>query len=504
MNTSSITASLLYNFIQCPHRIWRDRYGPQEEKIQETNPFVQLLWDRGVQHEHKIVQSLGTFIDLSQGSIDQRFKKTLEELKKGSPLLYQGVLKYENLLGIPDLLKRLPDGSYIPMDIKSGRGLAGIDEDEGEEGKPKKHYAVQLCLYVEILQALGLAREKKGRVIDILGDEVEYLLEEPQGKRTPETWWDLYEQAKRNAWDLIENRVQNKPALAAVCKLCPWYTSCKNWCHDTHDLTTIFYLGRSKRDVINSDLSIDRLEDFDQLDAEKVLALKKDNKNFLRGIGEQTLLKLKRRANVLLDHKHFIDPQIQLPHPPIEIFFDLENDPTQDFVYLHGVFERKNGKEKYIYFLAKETTRISEKEAFQEFWKYLGSLPVNGFAAYYYSAHEKTIYRKMQTQYPDVISKDELESFFSNPNTIDLYLNVVLKHTEWPLSSYSIKELATYLGFKWRDKTPSGALSIQWYNEYSQTQEPALLKRIMEYNEDDCKAMMILKDAIEKFTARNF
>jgi len=31
-----ITASKLYNYIQCPHRVWRDIYGPQEEKIKET------------------------------------------------------------------------------------------------------------------------------------------------------------------------------------------------------------------------------------------------------------------------------------------------------------------------------------------------------------------------------------------------------------------------------------------------------------------------------------
>jgi uncharacterized protein len=493
-----ITASLLYNYIQCPHRIWRDRYGPQEEKIQETNPFVQLLWDRGVQHENKIIKTLGAFIDLSQGSIEQRLERTLEELKKGSPLIYQGVLKYKNLLGIPDLLKKLPDGSYLPVDIKSGRGFEGVDEEAGEEGKPKKHYAIQLCLYVEILEALGFAHERKGVVIDILGDEVEYLLEEPQGKKTAGTWWDLYEDAKNNASKLIENHIQNKPALAGICKLCPWYTSCKNWCQNHHDLTTIFYLGRSKRDTINNDLRIDRLEEFNRLDVKKIGLQKKADKNFLRGIGEPTLIKLKRRAKILLEKKHFIDPAIQLPKVRIEIFFDLENDPTQDFVYLHGIYERKNGEGNYIYFLAKDPTKISEKEAFKGFWEYLRSLPENGFAAYYYSPHEKTIYRKMRAQYPDVISESELELFFNHPNTIDLYQDVVLKHTEWPLSSYSIKDLATYLGFKWRDATPSGALSIQWYNEYSQTGEPSILKRIMEYNEDDCKAMMILKDAIQK------
>ena len=38
--------------------------------------------------------------------------KTLEEMKNGTDLIYQGVLIYENLLGIPDLLKRNVDNLW--------------------------------------------------------------------------------------------------------------------------------------------------------------------------------------------------------------------------------------------------------------------------------------------------------------------------------------------------------------------------------------------------------
>ena len=86
-----------------------------------------------------------------------------------------------------------------------------------------------------------------------------------------------------------------------------------------------------------------------------------------------------------------------------------------------------------------------------------------------------------------------MEKFFDNPKVIDLY-NVILRHTDWPLASYSIKDIAAYLGFKWRDDTPSGALSIQWYNKYLETKDERIIKRILEYNEDDCKATMALKD----------
>lgn len=47
---------------------------------------------------------------------------------------------------------------------------------------------------------------------------------------------------------------------------------------------------------------------------------------------------------------------------------------------------------------------------------------------------------------------------------IDLYTDVVRKHTEWPTYNQSIKTLAQYLGFQWRDTHPSGAASIEWYN----------------------------------------
>jgi len=126
-----ITASKLYDYLECHHRIWRDVYGPEEEKIKEANPFVEMLWQKGIQHEDKIVSSLGNFLDLSDGSLEERFQKTIEAMKNKTPLIYQGVLIYENLRGAPDLLRLIPSGEYLPIDIKSGMGTEGIIDDEG-------------------------------------------------------------------------------------------------------------------------------------------------------------------------------------------------------------------------------------------------------------------------------------------------------------------------------------------------------------------------------------
>lgn len=495
-----VTASKLYDYLQCPHRVWRDEYGPQEEKIQETNPFVKMLWERGIVHEKEVVAKMGELVDLKEkGSHDERFKKTLQAIKDGKGLIYQGVLRYGDQLGIPDLLKRMPDGKYIPLDVKSGRGFEGASDDFEEEGKPKKHYAVQLCFYIELLQKLGLPNVGSGKIIDIHENEVEYDLGSSMGKRTPMTWWEFYEQTKNNVRILLANEDQNKPAVSGVCKLCPWYDSCKRWCKKSDDLTGLFYVGRSKRDTINQDLGIEKIYDVMNLDVDELMKQKKKDRAFLPKVGKSTLENILRRAKIMSDTKRpVIYKNIEFPKVSHELFFDIEDDPTQEFVYMHGVYERSGGGEKFINFTAKEKTEEAEREAFANFWEYIRSLPKDDFSAYYYSPHEKTTYRKMQKLYPDVVSVEEVEEFFSNPNVIDLYNDVISKYTDWPLGSYSLKDIAQYLGFEWRNKTPSGALSIQWFNEYLETKDEKILQRILLYNEDDCRATMVLRDEIEK------
>lgn len=503
-----ITASKLYDYIMCPHRPWRDVYGPQDEKNPEPNPFVQMLWEKGIQHEKKTLIGLEEaeeVLDLSSGSRQERFERTKEAMRMGAPFIYQGVLMSENLLGIPDLLKKMPDGKYIPVDIKSGMALEGVEEDIEETGKPKKHYAVQLSLYVEILQQLGFAEKNEAIVIDIRGNQVEYQLNQQMGKLTPKSYWELYQEVKYEVEKLLENRTQNKPALAGVCKLCPWYLSCKGWVKDSHDLTNIFYLGRTKRDKLNDELGIERVEDILTLDLREIIERKEKNKKFLSGVGEKTLSKIITRADVYLNKKKpILYGKVIFPQVTHEIFFDIEDDPTQEFVYLHGVYERNNqtGKEIFYGFTAEKNTPEGEEKAWAEFWQYIHSLPKNDYAVYYYSPHEKTVYKKMQKLYPQVISKEEVEDFFQSENVIDLY-QIVLKQTDWPLSSYSIKEIAVYLGFSWRDESPSGALSIQWYNDYLRLKDKKILTRILEYNEDDCKATMVVKDGIEKLARSN-
>ena len=150
----SITASMLYDLVNCPHRVSMDLFADPKLR-DEVSPFVQLLWDRGFAHEQAVMASVGVpFLDLSTFAGDEKEKQTLAAMDRGEPLIYGGRIQAGDLLGIPDLLRK-EEGGYVAGDIKSGSGEEGGGEDE--EGKPKKTYAVQLGLYTQILEQLGLS-----------------------------------------------------------------------------------------------------------------------------------------------------------------------------------------------------------------------------------------------------------------------------------------------------------------------------------------------------------
>jgi predicted RecB family nuclease len=223
-------------------------------------------------------------------------------------------------------------------------------------------------------------------------------------------------------------------------------------------------------------------------------------KTIFPGIGPESLDKFHRRAKLISTPgaKPYLRSPLKLPKAEIDIFFDIEVDPMRDICYLHGFLERDaKGQESYSAFFAELLTEKDEGAAFEAAWKYIQS---RGDAIlYYYSKYERTIYRKLQAKYPAVCTAEAVEKVFDPAKAVDLYGDVVARVTEWPTRDYSLKTLAAYLGFRWRDTHPSGAASIEWFDQWVKTRDPAIKQRIVEYNEDDCRATRVLLDGVRTF-----
>ena len=485
-----ITASMLYSLVECPHRITMDLFADPVLK-DKVSPFVQLLWERGSLYEQKVIEDLSLpFVDLSGFAGAEKEKQTLDAMNRREPLIYSARIKAYDLLGDPDLL-RLEAGGYVAGDVKSGAGEEAGSNDE--DGKPKVHYAVQLGVYTDILQQLGRSAGPRAFVWDVHGKEVVYKFDETYGVRNPRTLWQDYKEALTEARQIVSGAGKSLPAYSGTCKNCVWYTACLKQLSDNDDLTLIPGLGRSKRDVM-----VDRIPTISDLAAANPAEFTTGKKTVFNGIGPDSFEKFVARARLITNRgAAYLSAPVSLPVADTELFFDIEVDPMRDICYLHGFVERTGGEnntERFVAFFADEETPASEEKAFRDAWGYMTT--VQPAAIYYYSKYERTIYRKLRQKYPDVCSEQDIEDLFSSPRTVDLYFDVVLKATEWPTRDYSLKTLAKHLGFAWRDTHPSGAASIQWFDRWVTTWDGSVRQRILDYNEDDCRATRVLLDGI--------
>lgn len=493
--STPITGSMLYDLVACPHRVAMDLFANPADR-DTVSPFVQLLWERGSAHEEQVVAGIAEpFVDLSMYAGVEKERRTFEAMERGEPLIYGGRISADDLLGEPDLLRKEETG-YIAGDIKSGAGEEG-GGDEGE-GRPKKHYAVQLALYTDILERLGRSAGRRSFVWDIHGEEVPYDFLAIYNAKNARRLWDDYQECLDHARAIAIRATETLPAYAGICKNCVWYTACIMRLEAANDLTLIPELGRSKRDAmtgrIGSIRELARIEPADFIVGGKTV---------FAGIGPAILEKLHARAKLLTAENAtpYLRAPISLPVADVELFFDIEVDPMRDICYLHGFVERRIGTgERFVAFFAEAATPEAEERVFAQALRYMqASQPC---AVYYYSKYERTIYRKLRQKYPHVCTEAEIEILFDPARSVDLYFDVVLKATEWPTRDFSIKTLAKHLGFAWRDTHPSGAASIEWFDRWVATGDPAVRQRILDYNEDDCRGTRVLLDGIRQLPSQ--
>ena len=97
--TEPITASMLYNYVQCPHRVTLDLFEDPANR-DPVSAFVQLLWERGSAFEQETIQRLDVpFENLKPTSAEENERLTTEALQRGDELIYGGRIRFGNLLG---------------------------------------------------------------------------------------------------------------------------------------------------------------------------------------------------------------------------------------------------------------------------------------------------------------------------------------------------------------------------------------------------------------------
>ncbi len=477
----TITAQDLYNYTKCAHRVYLDANGNPAERT-EVSAFVKLLWEMGLQTELEYLGTLGDvpYENLKSLTMETACTRTAELMEQGTPLIYQGGIKAGDWLGRPDLLVKRTDARsrlgafyYEAIDIKAGRGW---EERNGKRTRFKEHYAFQILFYREILQGIQGYAAPVGRIINVDRQIEEF---------DPHAFETGFRAALHEVGRLIAGGETSEPVLCAACQQCEWYRKCRRWVRATADPSGLFFVGKIKFELKRVGLAT--IPDIAAMDIEKYL----EGTKKIPRMGEQQLRRMKERAQVMLEGKPRIRTGYAFPTAEREIFFDIEDDPTRGRTYFYGVVTRDRGEvPEFQYFMAHRPE--DEERTIREFWDFIARNPYAVF--YVYSPKERSTLRQLMRRY------DLDEAVFNRyaEQEFDLYQQLIVKYSDWPTYSYGIKQIAKQIGFRWRDADPSGANSIAWYNEYlNDPTRTDVLQRLIEYNEDDCLAMIAIKDYFE-------
>ena len=477
-----ITAQDLYNFTSCPHRVYLDANGDPKEKG-DVSPFVKLLWEMGLQTERDYISTVGdiSVSDLRLLSIEAAWPETRKLMQEGAPLIYQGCLVDGPYVGRPDLLLRRTDTSsnlgaygYEPIDIKAGRGW---EERDGKKTRFKAHYAFQILFYAMLLERIQGVAPPVGRIIN-----VEKEIEEFDPAAFREAFYAALAEVER----LRSGEDMSEPVLGSHCQLCPWHRRCERWVKAHSDPTGLFFVGKQKFQL--KEVGLKTIADIAAMDVDEYLKAPKT----IHRMGVQSLSRMKERARVMLAGRPTIRPGYALPCKQREVYFDIEDDPTQGLTYLFGMYIKEGSQTpRFHYFVARRPDE--EEKTVRAFWEFLRSA---GDDVYYvYSHKERTTLRHLMDRY--ALDSAVYEQYVAME--YDIYTKLIVEHSDWPTHSYGIKQIAKLIGFRWRDPDPSGANSIAWYNEYlADPSNDAALNRILRYNEDDCLAMVAIKEYFEQ------
>ena len=473
-----ITAQDLYDYTKCPYRVFLESNGDPANKGQ-INMFVQMLWESGIKNEKELIHQIGidNINEVKDVDPNKAFMNTIDLMKRGAETIYQGCIIKDDMIGRPDLLVKnishtslFGDYYYEAIDIKSGKGV----EDERTQ-RFKKHYAYQIIFYNELLNKIQGYSSPMGKIIN--GDKMteEFMISD---------YIDEYNRTISEVRMLKESAGYHEPIISSACSLCVWNKLCKKWAKDNNDPTLIYFVGKNK--YLLKEKGLKTIADLANMDLDKYLV----PPHRMKGLAEKTLANIKNRAITLLNGSPDIRPGYSFPKGKREIYYDIEDDPTQNIVYLHGLYIVKpEGEGEFKYFLADSPN--NEEKAVKALWDFINE---NDNAVYYvYSSKEKSTLKRLKEKY--TLSDEIYDKYVANE--YDLYTDLVCKYSDWPTYSYGLKNIANIIGFKWRDEDPSGANSIVWYNQYLDNNDPNVLRRILEYNEDDCKATYEIKKYFE-------
>lgn len=470
---STMTARDVYDYCVSPFVVYCEKFVPLENKDPLTE-YEQLLVEQGKAHENQITsEKYSGFEKKEYKTYEEGFKLVLGDMKKGLEAILGAPVFYlpEGMVGVVDILERR-DGvpsifgayHYVVKEIKLAKNL-------------RDKHVFQAAFYNYLIGKIQGYIPSSFYLINRDHDEFEHYYDEKS----------LFEKVTDIRSILMGKKVS--PTYGS-CDSTQWKTFSNDQAIRLRDVSLVNGCGASfKEKLVQNGIAT-----FDQL-----AQTPKEKLTLIKGIKDKTASKFLNSSQALVQGKHIrIGSCDEFPLKSTEIFLDLEGtgeQPEGDEIisidYLIGILVRKRGQIKYIPFLAEDLNK--EKEMFYNFVNWVGKQ--SDFIIYHWHSYERVHLERMAMRHD--LSQPMLDSIF--PNMRDLYKDAT-EAFAFPTYGNGLKEIAPYLGYKWKHQEINALESIAIYLDYVQdkNKNKERMQKVIDYNTDDCEATLLIKDWLEE------
>ncbi len=472
-----ITTEELLAFYRCRRVPYLERWGPPDQKAETNDLVVQLRIERQALR-HQVLAShpepTTHSIESNEMTDEQVVLETqklmasqVEQIHRGA---LQGHLPGSNTIqirGRPDLLiwqahdpkRSKKQGFYLPVEVRTSKRI-------------KVDYEMMLAFHLILLRQQRPITPTTGMVV--LGNGKWYTVNVlPRIRQALELMQDFVEMLEAGSMPQVY-------MARSRCGLCSWRSFCRQVAAETDPLTLLPGVTGSRHPLLQS-AGIFSIEDLAQSSPHDF--------RHIPGLSPKVSLQLIRQAKATINQQAlWIQPlkATELRSAPMELYFDIEADPQRDVSYLLGVLIVDQSHNTQHYQVCLATDPQAEPAIWESFLTLVEHHP--GTPIYHYHGFEVKACEKLAKRYGTHSKRLTrlLERF------VDLH-EIVTQKVVLPVESYSLKNIARWLGFEWRLSDASGSQAIFWYARWLETQDQSYLDSIKIYNEDDCQATYRLK-----------
>ncbi len=467
-----LTAQNVSLYLTAPYMIYCEAFVDPEEK-DPRSPYRELLQERGIEHEQRTIERLYPgYRPPPYDMPDEGFRKLLEEMAAGAPVICGLPLFHlpENLQGRADILERrndhpsvFGDYHYAVREIKLSRAI-------------QREHILQGAFYTHLVSRIQGYPPQSFSLINHDGQVYTY----PFAKHRE----DLLK-AMEGTRAILDGRELPTPTYNG--SLWPWERYTNHQALRSRDVSLVGQVGPKTKDKLVP-LGYRKIWDIAYAKPE---ALKN-----VPGIGETTARKLILSARAISKGQPILMDRSALtfPEKSLEIFLDLEGTDEPELEgelepvdYLIGILIRKEDRETYRPFMAHRFE--DEGKMFRAFLDYLRT--EKDYVLYHWHNYERWHLKRLAERHGFT---EDLRTLLV-PHMIDLH-RVATSAIVFPTYTNGLKDVAAFIGYKWRHADINALDAIAYYLKYQQDPDGyrGKMEAVVDYNEDDCQATKRVKD----------